>query len=275
MPELPEIETLVSSMKHAKIEGSHITNIEIFNKKMIGSPFPSSFEKLILNTRIDSIERKGKYIVFNLSNSYFLLVHLKMTGHFFLFDLPKNDEKHEHMKIYLDQQKVLSFFDTRKFGKIYLLKDPSFHFSRLGPDPLDPDFDYRMLISKIEKSSKKIKALLLDQSFLSGLGNIYVDEALWKSMINPKKCGKSLSKEEIKKLFEAIIKVLKQGIKNKGTSLGKNSFNFSDVFKNFGNNQNHLNAYMQLKKPCSRCHTLITREKIAQRSSYFCPKCQS
>ena len=274
MPELPEVETLVSSMKIAKIEGTRITDIEIFYEKLIATPSPDSLKKLIVNKAIVSIERKGKYLVFSLSNGYFLLAHLKMTGHFFLSSASLKKEKHEHIKIYLSDGKALSFFDTRKFGKIYLVKDPSVYLNKIGPDPLAPAFNYKILIAKIAKSSKKIKFLLLDQTFISGLGNIYADEALWLAGINPKKPAKNLSEKEIKTLFQAIVTVLTEGIKNKGTSLGKNSFNFSDVFKNFGTNQNYLNAYMQLKKNCKKCGNPIIREKIAQRSCYFCPQCQ-
>lgn len=275
MPELPEVETVVASMKEAKIEGSCITDIEIFHEKLIGPTSPSSFKRSIQNSKIVSIDRIGKYIVFILSNSHFLVAHLKMTGHFFIFNLPKAKEKHEHLKIYLDQNKVLSFFDTRKFGRIILLKDLSTLVNKLGPDPTKSNFDYKQLIPKLKKSSRTIKALLLDQSFLSGLGNIYVDEALWEAKISPKHLANKLSPKMIEPLFNAIVKVLKRGIKNKGTSLGKNSFNFSDLHQAFGKNQNHLNAYMQFKKPCKRCKKPIIKEKVAQRSSYFCPKCQT
>lgn len=274
MPELPEVETLVSSMKKANIEGSCITDIEISNEKLIGQTSISSFKKTILYSKIVTIERIGKQIVFSLSNSYFLVAHLKMTGHFFLSNLPKAKEKHEHMRIFLDQDKVLSFFDTRKFGRVLLLKDLSSLINKLGPDPTKSNFDYSPLLPKLKKSSRKIKTLLLDQSFLSGLGNIYVDEALWEAGINPKRPAKKLSTDEIKRLFCSIVSVLKKGIKNKGTSLGKNSFNFSDLSQNFGKNQNYLNAYMQYKKPCKRCNCPLTKEKVAQRSSFFCPKCQ-
>ena len=169
---------------------------------------------------------------------------------------------------------ILSFFDTRKFGRLYLVKDINKLLYTLGPDPLNNDFDYKTVIPKMNKSSKNIKALLLDQSFISGIGNIYADEALWEAKINPKKIAKTMSTREIINIFKAITIVLEKGIKNKGTSLGKNSFNFSDIYHRFGSNQNHLNAYDQKDKQCKRCKTLIVKEKVAQRNSYFCPLCQ-
>jgi formamidopyrimidine-DNA glycosylase len=273
MPELPEVETLLHSLKRGEIEGSYITYVKVFNTQILTSPSPT-FEKTLIDKKIERIGRRAKYLIFSLSDGYFLVIHLKMTGHLSLSDKIQKAQKHEHLQFGLNTQKILSFFDQRKFGRIYLLNDLKSFFSHLGPEPLDPAFDYKILLPKIKKSKRMIKALLLDQSFIAGLGNIYTDEALWEAKIHPQKLSSSLSLQEIKILFKAIKKSLQQGINNRGTSLGKNRSNFSDIYEQFGKNQEFLNAYGRFNKPCKRCKTLIKREKIAQRSSYFCPSCQ-
>lgn len=274
MPELPEVETVVSSLIKGGIEKSLITDVKIIYSKCIDAPDFSDFSKLILNKKILKISRRGKYIIFSLSEGYFMLVHLKMTGRLTITDISKKEIKHEHIRFELDKKIILSFIDTRKFGKIFLTKNLNSKLEKLGPEPIDPHLDFNQIFSKILKSKKKIKALLLDQSILSGLGNIYADETLWEAKINPNKISLSLTLKEMKALLDSAKKVLLRGIKNKGTSLGRNAFNFADIYNHFGENQNFLNVYKQEKKPCKRCNSVITKEKIAQRSSYFCPSCQ-
>lgn len=266
MPELPEVETIISSLKNAGIVGKKIKKIELFFKKIAKTDLQK-----ILNKKILDIFRKGKQIVFALSDRYFLIVHLKMTGHFFLYQKTEPKQKHEHLRLYLDDT-VLAYWDSRRFGKISLTQDIDGFFKNLAPDPFSISFD--KFYNQFKIKDRIIKVMLLDQKEISGLGNIYVDEALWKARIHPRQKSKTLSKEKFLSLFEAIKEVLTQGIKNRGTSIGKNISNFSDIYQKFGTNQNHLNVYKKVNSPCSRCNTLIKREKIVQRSSFFCPKCQ-
>ena len=267
MPELPEAETLIQSMKAVEIENQTIKETQIYYDKVLTS---SEFNiSSLKELKILNIFRKGKQIVFSLSDNFYLIAHLKMTGHFFLAV-----NKYQRASLKLENGLLLSFCDIRKFGRLCLTKNLERQFANLGQDPFDLDFDMQNFYYKISRSSKKIKPLLLDQSIVSGIGNIYADEALWEAKLNPERTGRSLTKKQALSLFNAVKKVLIQGIKNKGTSLGKTSSNFSDINNNFGKNQNFLKAYSRSGLPCSRCGFLIIRKKINGRSSSFCPNCQ-
>jgi formamidopyrimidine-DNA glycosylase len=270
MPELPEVETLVFDLQTSKVINQTIKKVEIFYPKIIATPF---FAKRVTHQKITSIKRRGKYILIHLSNDETIVVHLKMTGHF-LYSKEHKREKHIHLCLILGNGENLFFHDTRKFGRIYLVKDVFDFLKKLGPEPLENIFSEKDLYQMLAKRKCKIKTLLMDQSFVAGIGNIYSDEILWKAKINPKKHANFLTQDEAKSLFLAIKSALLKGIKNRGTTLGKDASHFSSLYGEMGHNQNSLNAYGRKNLPCRRCKTLIQRIVLNQRGTCFCPKCQ-
>lgn len=268
MPELPEVETLSSNLKELKIIDRSFKKIIVKCPKLIETP---SFIPLLKDKKIKDIYRRAKFLIFSLQDDYFLLIHFRMSGHLFVSSR-ETLQKHEHILFILDDQRSLIYQDTRKFGRLYLTKNLGKYLNKLGPEPLSKDFTFEDFFSRLKK--RKLKALLLDQTFVAGIGNIYADEALWEAKLHPEKDAKTLSILEAKSLFNAIKSVLEKGIKNRGTSLGKSIQNFSNVYKQFGGNQQYLNAYKKNGLPCRRCRTLMVCKKVVQRSSCFCPSCQ-
>lgn len=275
MPELPEVQTIVNDLKAAGIEGAVINGAKVFWSRTIAEPSAGAFCRRIKGQKISAIRRRGKFIVFELINGEHLLVHLRMSGrlHLVARNLPR--EKHEHAILNLSDGTQLRFHDTRKFGRIYLTADADRILGRLGPEPLAAGFSRRLLTQGLGPRKRRIKPLLLDQTFIAGLGNIYVDEALWESRIHPCRTAASLSDAEIGKLQRAIPKVLKRGLKNLGTSLGTGKTNFYSIAKHQGRNRDELRVFRQTGRPCRRCRTKIQRIVVGQRSTHICPKCQS
>ncbi len=201
-------------------------------------------------------------------------MHLRMSGrlHLVSADLPR--KKHEHVLLNLDDGRQLRFHDTRKFGRLYLTSDTDHILGRLGPEPLAKGFTHKKLTQGLKPRKRLLKPLLLDQTFIAGLGNIYVDEALWESKIHPCRLAASLSETEIRSLHRAVPRVLKRGLKNLGTSLGTGKTNFYSVAKHQGRNRDQLNVFRRSGQPCPRCRTKIERIIVGQRSTHICPKCQ-
>ena len=297
MPELPEVETIVHGLKASNLIGKKILKAETRLPKMIS---PSNLGSLIKGQTILNIFRRAKFIVVQLKD-FHLLIHLRMTGHLFLtkpilnqstFAKSKKNikiktttnslnfkpKKHEHIQIELDDGRVLIYEDVRRFGKFVLIKDKKEVdkiLQKLGPEPLDQTFTFELFFKKLKLKKSKIKPLLLDQQFLAGLGNIYANEALFLAQIHPEKIACKISKKTALKLFVAIRAVLKEGIKNKGTSLGENYLHFSDLENHFGKHQNFLKVHDRKNEKCLVCKkTQIIKKQIAQRSAYFCPQCQ-
>ncbi len=282
MPELPEVETIVQGLKASDLIEKKILKAQIRLPKMVS---PSNLGSLIKGQIILNIFRRAKFIVFQLKD-FHLLIHLRMTGHLFLTKpiLKKSKgkiqpKKHEHIQIELDDGRVLIYEDIRRFGKFVLVKDEKdleAIFKKLGPEPLDKTFTFEVFFKKLKLKKSKIKPLLLDQQFLAGLGNIYANEALFLAHIHPEKTADKISKKSALKLFTAIRVVLKEGIKNKGTSLGENYLHFCDLENHFGQHQNFLKVHDRKNEKCPVCKkALIIKKQIAQRSAYFCPKCQA
>lgn len=268
MPELPEVETIVLELNQSHLTGKNILQGAVFWDRTIGIPTVDQFLQTIKNQKILKIHRLGKYIVFHLSTGY-LLVHLRMTGKF-LFTLPT---QHERVRLYLDDGRILYYADQRKFGRFYLVKTLD-RLKNIGIDPLSKTFTSEALKSFLNAHSRQIKPFLLDQKYISGLGNIYVDEALWEAKMNPKRLSDTLSDTEIKALYIAIRKVLKRGINNLGTSLGAHQANYFSVSGRRGGNQYKLNVFRRDGEPCPRCGHTIIKLRVAQRGTHICPICQ-
>lgn len=274
MPELPEVQTIVNDLKDAGLIGTAITSARVFWAPTIVDCSTSAFHKRIKNQMITSIRRRGKYIILDLLGSETLLIHLRMTGRLHLTAASTPRAKHEHVILKLTDQRQLRLHDTRKFAKMYLVNDPKLILNRLGPEPLAPSFTAKVLADILNSRERLLKPLLLDQSIIAGLGNIYTDEALWDAKINPCRNAASLSWPEIKSLHRAIRKVLNRGLKNLGTSLGSGRNNFASIEQKRGYNREQLRVYQRTGLPCPRCKTAIKRIMVGQRSTHICEKCQ-
>jgi len=231
------------------------------------------FIKEIKNQSIKRIDRRGKYLVFTLSRDT-LLVHLRMTGKFELINENAPVKKHEHLRLVFSDGVGLCYEDPRKFGRISLLRDPKEKINRLGIEPLSNKFTLPVFQDLILKHSTQIKPFLLNQKYIVGLGNIYVDEALWEAKIHPKRLTHTLTFYETKALHQAIRHVLNKGIENQGTSLGTGQANYYSVSGRRGSHQHYLHVFRQDGTACSRCGSLIIKTIVAQRGTHLCPKCQ-
>jgi formamidopyrimidine-DNA glycosylase len=199
-----------------------------------------------------------------------MLVHLKMTGHLAVVPANEPADKHVHTIFELDNGEELRFRDERKFGRVYLLQEPQTVLGQLGPEPLSADFTPDVLHNLLQKRKRILKPLLLDQTFIAGIGNIYADEALHYSAIRPTRISNSLSKAESEALHAGIQKALNLGISREGASID----NYRKPDGSRGEMQNVLVAYARTGEPCQRCGGIIERIVLGSRSTHFCPHCQ-
>lgn len=295
MPELPEVETIVRDLQ-ATIVGRKIMNVWTDWKKMIKKPRNFAiFKKEIQGKKIKRVRRRGKNILFELSGGKTLLVHQKLTGHFLLGDwkqkdkawLPTNPGPLEdpmnrflHLIFWLDNKYFLSLprqlalSDLRKFAKVELWDNQelikSENFVKLGPEPLEKSFNFQKFYELLRKKKGKIKQVLMDQTIIVGIGNIYSDEILFESRIHPLKEISKLTDSELRKIYSAIKKILKKAIELRGESIS----DFRDLAGKKGRFDKMRRVYRKKGKKCFRCSTEIKRIKIGGRSAHFCPKCQ-
>ncbi len=274
MPELPEVQTVVNDLLDSGILHLPIQRTEVFWPKTIADMTPQEFNKRITGLSIDTISRRGKYILFSFSSGETLLVHLRMSGKFLLLEADIPRSKHEHVVLTFSPDCQLRFHDTRKFGRFFLTRTPQTILDSLGPEPLGPDFDFPLLKKILGNRQRMLKPLLLDQSVIAGLGNIYVDEALWQARLHPCRTASSLTHKEFRALHGGIVKVLQQGLANQGTSLGDGKTNFRSLQTRKGRNQHHLKVFGRTGQQCPRCHESIQRLLVAQRGTHVCPVCQ-
>ncbi|BBO90147.1 DNA-formamidopyrimidine glycosylase [Desulfosarcina ovata] len=274
MPELPEVQTIVDQLNQQAIVGRTITAARVYWPKTIASPDPEQFCETITGLTARKLTRRGKFIVCQLSKGQTLLIHLRMSGRLNWTAKGNARNKHEHVILEIDQTHELRFQDTRKFGRLFLTQAPQTILGRLGPEPLDKTFTGRRFLSMLQRTRRQIKPLLLDQHFLAGLGNIYVDEALWAARIHPLRTSNTLTAAEAFALHRSIRQVLRKGIMNMGTSLGNGQGNFYSANNRPGKNADQLKVFRRTGRPCLRCGTTIVRRMVAQRSSHICTKCQ-
>ncbi|MBA2368010.1 MAG: DNA-formamidopyrimidine glycosylase [Candidatus Protochlamydia sp.] len=273
MPELPEVETIVRELREAGLIGLIIDKALVFWGRSIAIPEFKLFCEQIIKQKILDIQRRGKFLVFSLTQDT-LLVHLRMTGKFIMHVKEILPHSHERVRLYLNDGRILAYEDQRKFGKWYLVPSPNKMFEKIGLEPLSPNFTSAAFKNVLKNRNTRIKPFLLDQRFVAGLGNIYVDEALWQAKIHPLRSVKSLTAKEIKSLHEAIILVLEHGVENTGTSLGSARANYFSVSGRRGTNQQRLNVFRRDGLPCYRCQSTIQKMVLAQRGTHFCAKCQ-
>lgn len=271
MPELPEVETIVRELAASDLAGKTILKAAVHWNKTVGGD-AVSFLHAVQGQKIKKVVRYGKWIEFELTD-YNLFVHLRMTGKFF-FGSPKDKPtSHERVRLILDDGRILKFEDQRKFGR-WLLQTKEKAPPNIGIDPFSKKFTLAWFKALVQKSSQAIKPFLLNQKNLAGLGNIYVDEALWQARLHPKRSANTLTPTETTALFKAIPDVLQKGIDNTGTTLGNKQANYYSVSGRRGGNQHKLMVFRRDGLPCPRCTTTIVKTVVAQRGTHFCPTCQ-
>jgi formamidopyrimidine-DNA glycosylase len=271
MPELPEVETVVRGLREPLI-GRTILGATAHWPPTIAAPSTDEFAAMIAGRRVVSVGRRGKYVVIELDRGY-LLIHLKMSGRLQVVPGDEPLDKHTHTFFELDDGHQLRFRDVRKFGRVYLVDDPEQVTAVLGPEPLDGNFtleDFRRLLVR---RSGRLKSLLLNQSFLAGLGNIYADEALFAARLHPLRTADSLTAEEQARLYRAIRTVLARAVASHGTTLTDGGY--TDARGQPGGYQRKIAVYGRAGEPCPVCLAPIEREVIGGRSSHFCPDCQA
>ncbi|MHC5267666.1 DNA-formamidopyrimidine glycosylase [Enterococcus sp. LJL98] len=274
MPELPEVETVRKGLERLVV-GQKIHAVEVFWPRIIESPTVPEFQEALVGQEILAIARRGKFLILKLTD-FDLVSHLRMEGKYEYFS--KNEsthrEKHTHVVFQMVDGSELQYHDVRKFGRMALVpKNQSSEYKgikQLGPEPLTKDFQLLPFQFALQKKTMAIKPLLLNQKVVVGLGNIYVDEALWFAKIHPERPANTLIKEEVALLYEGIVFVLGKAVEAGGTTIRS----YANALGEAGTFQVALNVYGQTGAPCPNCHTPIEKIKVAQRGTHFCPKCQ-
>ena len=273
MPELPEVETIARKLR-PDLLGKTIKEADLCWPRTLAFPSPKKFKAQIKGQEIKEVTRRAKFFILHLSD-FSLLIHLRMSGDLSIKDSKIGPEKHDRLILKLlpaqsashDSTNNLVFNDTRKFGRVWLTADPEEVLGRLGPEPLSKRFTPGWLHAALHSKHRQLKPLLLDQSFLAGLGNIYADESLNLAKLSPLAASDSVTAQQAEALHAAIRSVLKEGIRRNGAS-------FDWVYRG-GEFQNYFRVYDRAGKPCPTCGTNIERIIVGQRSTHFCPNCQT
>ena len=274
MPELPEVETVVRDLRASDLVGLRVVNARVLWKRSIATPTWFRFTTEIQGREILDLSRRGKFIVARLSEGFTLLIHLRMSGRLHVAgpSAESSHRTHERVVFSLSDGRELRFSDPRKFGRLWLARDSGGVLEKLGPEPFAlTAAEFSALVSA---RSRLLKPLLLDQTLIAGIGNIYSDEALWEARLHPRRKSDSLAAQEAATLLRAIQRVLRRGIRNLGTTLGAGKTHFVLPRGGRGRNQEHLSAYGQTGEPCPRCGTPIQRILVGQRATHLCPACQ-
>ena len=270
MPELPEVETVVRGLR-APLIGRRIEGMWHDWAPTVHSPGADEFAARIAGQAVSAVDRRGKYILIKLEHET-LVVHLKMSGRLYVADAESANEADRwvHVRFDLDNGRQLRFSDVRKFGRVYLTNDLSSLLGHLGPEPLSDDFTLAGFRAGLEGRARAIKAHLLDQEVVAGVGNIYADEALFQAGIHPALAAGALRDAETARLRQTIRAALQAGIKHEGASI--NWYRKPDGQK--GESQNHFYVYGRTGLPCRQCGAAINKIRVAQRGTHFCPLCQ-
>ncbi len=271
MPELPVVETTARDLR-PELLGQTILRGHVLWPRTVAEPSVAAFEAGVAGRRIKGVGRRGKYLVFALDNDTVVLCHLRMSGQLRIEPpaSPALDNPHVRAWFELADGRYLVFSDARKFGRLGLVPDAGVVMDKLGPEPLAADFDATGLRERLRRRRVSVKTLLLDQSVVAGLGNIYADEVLFRAGIHPLRTGASLSDAEIQDLYEAIVAVLQAAVSGRGTTLR----DYIPPNSQRGNFKDELRVYQRTDQPCLRCGEPIRRIVVAQRSTHFCPRCQ-
>lgn len=280
MPELPEVETLKRDL-NKELKGRRILKLKFYDWAKMLKPDPETVKKAIEGKKIKEFDRRAKLLLMHLSSDKAglddhgttIVFHLKLTGQLLLKKNTDPKDRFNHVIIQLDNGDVLHFNDLRKFGYIKVIKDKEELkklLSDFGPEPLTKEFTVEVFKKILKKTSRNIKTVIMDQAKISGVGNIYADEALWRAKIHPEKTAEKLTEKEIRELFDAVLFVLKQGIEDRGTSVDS----YLDVYADEGKHKKNLKVFRLDKEPCPRCKTIIKKIRVGGRGTHYCPACQ-
>ena len=273
MPELPEVEHVVRALSPLVV-GRRILAAELNLKRIAPGISRPAFDRQLRNTLITEVGRRGKYILFKLESGHVLTTHLRMTGKFVSLTTDQSLPRYAHVIFYLDDDRRLVFCDMRQFGRMRIFKDPlrpPKEIVTLAPEPLSDDFTEQYFLETLSRSRRPLKHLLLDQTRVLGLGNIYAVEALFLAGVNPTKPANELSKPRARKLYQAIRDVLQEAI-DAGSTL---RIDMADGYGSyFEAPERFWRVYEREGEPCVKCGTKIRRVVQGGRSTYYCPRCQ-
>ena len=269
MPELPEVETFARQLKPALVGRTILSADQRWNRTLahtLAAPSPKKFKELIVGQKIVDVGRRAKYLNIQLKD-FNLLIHLRMSGDLLLRNSTIRPAKHDRLILKLSGNTSLAFNDTRKFGRVWLTANIEEVLGKLGPEPFSREFTPRWLFTALHGKKRQLKPLLLDQTFLAGLGNIYTDEALHIAKLHPVAVSDSVTAKQAEALHEAIRKVLRSGIRSNGASI--------DWAYRGGQFQNYFRVYDRAGQPCPVCGTEIQKIIVGQRGTHVCPNCQT
>lgn len=270
MPELPEIETIATTLRDGTkdqppIVGRQVLGTQLLWERTLADPKPAEFRSRIIGQTITGTGRRGKYLMLPLTADT-LLIHLRMSGDLLVESVTQPSAPHHRLMIELDGGLRLAFNDSRKFGRVWLTSNPDAVLGKLGPEPLDLAFTAGVLYQRLQTRRRQLKPLLLDQSFLAGMGNIYTDEALHMARLHPLTLANTLTVEQAERLWSSIRQVLSDGIRNNGASI--------DWVYRGGSYQHHFRVYQRAGEACQECGSLVERIVVGQRGTHLCPTCQ-
>jgi formamidopyrimidine-DNA glycosylase len=273
MPELPEVETIRRQLARA-LEGRRLDRIEILDPRWCEPAPPDELAQAVEARRIERLDRRGKWLIWELADEVHLVMHLRMTGNLLLVPPGDTERRFKRVQIDLDDGHHVLFCDARRFGTgIVLLGHDAVHdyfAGRVGLEPLGPDFTAEALRGMASGRKAPVKAFLLSQERVAGVGNIYADEALWRSKIHPLRAVGTLKPQQIESLHESVIHVLHAGIDAKGATID----DYRDASGAEGSFQDRFQVHLREGEPCPRCGSAIRKIRAAGRGTYFCPNCQ-
>ena len=274
MPEFPEVRTFINNLKHQGLLNATITQINFIDAKVLKNTSIKIFKNKLIGQKIIDIDQIGKLIIIHLDKDTYLTVHLRMEGKLFYIDSNLTNPKYCMVEIICGQKKLI-YLDFRKFGtfNLYLSKKDlvnSLEIKKLGLQPFDKQLTANYLSKKISLFHKAIKTVLLDQSIIAGIGNIYADEILFACHIHPLTNANKLSLSQCQNIIKYCQKIMHLAIKNSGTTISSYAF----APNHAGNFQKYLKVHNRQNKPCLSCHTKIKKIKVNGRGTYFCPNCQ-
>ena len=270
MPELPEVETYARDLRRL-LSGRSILGAWVDWPNQVPFQTPQELDERIAGQRVRTVGRRGKFLTMPLSRDW-LIVHLRMSGRLEVGPALDPPDEHAHVVFQLDGNEQLRLHAPRKFARVYLVDDPDWVLGKLGPEPLDDAFTAEVLAERLRGRRARLKPLLLDQSFVAGLGNIYVDESLWLSRLHPLRTADSLAVDDVRRLHRAIRDTLANAIRARGTSLADGAYR--DLTGNYGEMQGSLAVVQRRDRPCPRCGRPVVRMVVAGRGTYVCQSCQ-
>jgi formamidopyrimidine-DNA glycosylase len=270
MPELPEVETYARDLQRV-LPGRTLAGAWVDWPNQLPLNRPAELDAGVRGQTVIEVGRRGKYLTIRLSADW-LLVHLKMSGRLQLVPAGEPANPYAHVVFLLDDDDELRFHDPRKFGRVYLLGDPAPVLGGLGPEPLADAFTRAVLRDRLRGRRGRLKPLLLDQRFVAGLGNIYVDEVLHAARLHPLTTADRLDDAAVARLHRAIRRVLRRAVQARGTSFS--TAGYRDLSGNLGEMQGTLAVFQRTGKPCPRCGAPVERLVVAARGTHICPRCQ-